>query len=238
MTTGAPAGGTERVRGCPHGHPPVPVPPWGSGSHLLCAGRRPPAAGAASRRRGAGAGSRLGPWVSARAVCVCGWKAGGERGLSGLCGFLSRVNPFILIRRELASGPGKFPVRKEGGHARLTRNQRTQSVILVPKSPRDGESPPPRWAPAQDGRGVQANSWSRAGRGKALRTLGRDPPQDWGDGLRGRLGFLYSSDGRKLKRKKAGRFCLGYLSSASIYFCLSILNFSIFIHENWDQCQS
>lgn len=28
-----------------------------------------------------------------------------------------------------------------------------------------------------------------------------------------------------------------YLSPASIYFCLSILNFAIFIHENWDQCQ-
>ena len=183
LTTGAPAGRTEWVRGCPHGYPPTPVRPRGipgAGSHLLRAGRRPPGAGAASLRGGAGGRrrSRLGPWVSARRVCVCGCgKAGGSAGWAGSVAPRTEWTPFILIRRELlAPGSGKFPVRKEGGPARLTRSQRTEVSSLYPNPHATVSLPPPRWGSSPDGGcASQATLVAGQGEGKALGTLGRDP---------------------------------------------------------------
>ena len=181
LTTGAPAGRTEWVRGCPHGYPPVPVRPRGSRAPgLTCCA---PAGGHQEQEqhccaeepgggvRGWGHGCLLGG-----SVCG-GGKAGGSAGWAGSVAPRTEWTPFILIRRELlAPGSGKFPVRKEGGPARLTRSQRTEVSSLYPNPHATVSLPPPRWGSSPDGGcGSQATLVAGQGEGKALGTLGRDP---------------------------------------------------------------
>lgn len=114
--------------------------------------------------------------LSSEGLCLLreGWR---ERWLSGLCGSPSRVNSFYPDRMGVAStGVREIPGPEgRGGPARLTRNQRTWGVIPVPKSPRDGESPP-RWGSSPDGGcASQATLVAGQGEGRALGTLGRDP---------------------------------------------------------------
>lgn len=125
----------------------------------------------------------------------------------------------------LAPGSGKFPVRKEGGPARLTRSQRTEVSSLYPNPHATVSLPPPRWGSSPDGGcASQATLVAGQGEGKALGTLGRDPHRVGEVVLETSFSLLQTGG---IKEKYACRYCLVIYPlllyiSASLYSILLI----------------